>query len=68
MSALREELVDLIAEEGLVDRAKLTPDATLAGSGLDSVGKVAENAFSGVSTLGQLLDVLETLISEKAKS
>jgi acyl carrier protein len=81
MAALDDELLDLIAQEALIDRAKLTREATLADIGLDSVDvvsvvfaveekygiEVAEDAFKDTTNLGQFLDILEALI-EKPKS
>lgn len=34
------EVLDLIADEALIDRAKLTPDATIESIGIDSVDTV----------------------------
>jgi acyl carrier protein len=79
MADLREELSDLIAEEALIDRAKLAPGATLADLGLDSVGvvsvvfaveekygvEIAEDAFKDVSDFGSFLAVLEVVIETK---
>jgi acyl carrier protein len=79
MADLREELSDLIAEEALIDRAKLAPGATLADLGLDSVGvvsvvfaveekygvEIAEDAFKDVSDFGSFLAVLEGVIETK---
>jgi acyl carrier protein len=36
----QDELLDLVAEEALIDRAKLKPDATIAELGIDSVDTV----------------------------
>lgn len=80
MAALDDELLGLIAEEALIDRATLTRQATLADVGLDSVGvvsiifaveekygvEIAEDAFAEVTTLGQFLDVIEALVAKKA--
>ncbi len=79
MSDLREDLIDLIAAEALIDKAKLIPTATLADVGLDSVGVVslvfaveenydvetAEDAFTDVVNLGDFLTRLETIINAK---
>jgi acyl carrier protein len=79
MADLREELIDLTAEEALIDRAKLVPGATLADLGLDSVGvvsvvfaveekygvEIAEDAFKDVSDFGSFLAVLEGVIETK---
>lgn len=35
-AAMREELLDIIAKEGMVDRARLTADATMESIGLAS--------------------------------
>jgi acyl carrier protein len=79
MADLREELIDLVAEEALIDKAKLVPEATLADLGLDSVGvvsvvfaveekygvEIAEDAFKDVGDFGAFLAVLEGLIETK---
>jgi acyl carrier protein len=81
MATLDDELLDLIAQEALIDRAKLTREATLADVGLDSVDvvsvvfaveekygiEIAEDAFKDTADLGQFLDILEGLI-EKSRS
>jgi acyl carrier protein len=81
MATLDDELLDLIAQEALIDRAKLSREATLADIGLDSVDVVSvvfaveekysieipEDAFKETANLGQFLDILESLI-EKQKS
>jgi acyl carrier protein len=79
MAALDDELIDLIAEEALIDKAKLVRTATLADIGLDSVDVVSvvfaveekygveipQEAFENVTDLGQFLDVLEGVIAAK---
>lgn len=75
-----EELKDIIAEEALMDRAKLIDDAKLEDIGLDSVDlvsvvfaieekygiEIAEDAFSRSDTLGVVLAKIEALIDAKA--
>jgi acyl carrier protein len=79
MPKLRADLIDLIADEALIDKAKLVPSATLADVGLDSVGvvsivfaveekygvEIAEDAFQDVTNLGDFLTRLETIIDAK---
>jgi len=79
MASLDDELLDLIAAESLVDRARLTRQATLADIGLDSVDvisivfaveekygvEIADNAFAETTDLGGFLDILEGLIEKK---
>jgi acyl carrier protein len=79
MAKLDDELIDLIVEEALIDRDKVVREATLETIGLDSVDMVSvvfaveekygveipENAFEKVDNLGQMLDILETLIEQK---
>ena len=76
MSKHDDELLDLIAEEALIDRAKLEPSATLEDIGLDSIDLVStvfaveekygisipEDAFSRADTLGAVLGKLSALI------
>ena len=81
MASLDDELMDLIAEEALIDRARLNRVATLADVGLDSVDVVsvvfaveekydvhiAEDALTKITNLGELLDTFEAAI-EKQRS
>jgi acyl carrier protein len=80
MSGRDEELIDIIAEEALIDRAKLDPSAKLEDIGLDSVDlvsvvfaieekygvEIAEDAFSRSDTLGVVLQKVDALIDAKA--
>jgi acyl carrier protein len=77
MAIDRNSVLDVIAEEALVDLAKLTPEATLESLGIASLdiisivfaleerfGLVLEQAdLEGVQSLGQLVD----LILERAR-
>jgi acyl carrier protein len=79
MSGHEEALIGIIAEEALIDRAKLIPSATLEDIGLDSVDlvsavfaieekygiEIAEDAFTRTDTLGDVLAKLESLIDAK---
>lgn len=79
MASLDDELLDLIAEEALIDRAKLAREATLESIGLDSVDmvsvvfaveekyhiEIAEDAFAKTGNLGDFLDILEGLIEKR---
>lgn len=76
MAALEDELLDLVAEEALIDRAKLVREATLEDVGLDSVdvvsivfaieekygAAIAEDAFKNTLNLGEFVDTLKGLI------
>lgn len=77
---MREELLDIIAKEGLVDRAKLIPEATIETIGLASYDMVmilmaieekynvylpVDAEISDVKTLGALLDVLVARIERE---
>lgn len=80
MSGRDEELIDIIAEEALMDRAKLDPTAKLEDIGLDSVDlvsvifaieekygiEIAEDAFDRTDTLGAVLGKINALIDAKA--
>ena len=80
MSSRDEELIGIIAEEALIDRAKLDPAARLEDIGLDSVDlvsvifaieekygiEIAEDAFVRTDTLGVVLAKIESLIDAKA--
>lgn len=73
----RNAVLDIIAEEALVERSTLTPEATLQSLGIASLdiisivfaleerfGLVLEQAdFEGVESLGQFID----LILERAR-
>ncbi len=78
MASLDDELLDLIAGESLVDRTRLSRQATLADIGLDSVDlisiifaveekykvEIPENAFAETTDLGGFLDILEGIIAK----
>ena len=80
MSGRDEELIDIISEEALIDRAKLDPGAKLEDIGLDSVDlvsvvfaieekygiEIAEDAFDRTETLGAVLKKIDGLIDAKA--
>lgn len=80
MSGRDEELIDIIAEEALIDKDKLDPAAKLEDIGLDSVDlvsvvfaieekygiEIAEDAFSRTDTLGVVLQKIDGLIDAKA--
>jgi acyl carrier protein len=80
MSARDEELIDLIAEEALIDKAKLDRAAKLEDIGLDSVDlvsvifaieekygiEIAEDAFGRSDTLGVVLRKIDALIDARA--
>jgi acyl carrier protein len=74
---IREDLLALIAEEGLIHRERLTPDATLESLGMASYDMVmilmaieerygvyisVDTQLSEVKTLEQLLDLLTVRI------
>ncbi|HWE99736.1 MAG TPA: phosphopantetheine-binding protein [Caulobacteraceae bacterium] len=79
MADQREELIELIAEEALVDKDKLVDSATLSDIGLDSVGvvsvvfaveekygvEIGEEAFKDVADFGGFLAVIEAAIAAK---
>jgi acyl carrier protein len=80
---LREELLDVIAKEGLIDRAKLTPDATLESLAFASYDMVmilmaieekynvylpVDAEITEVKTLDQLLGLLSARIEEQQKN
>lgn len=79
MSARDDELIGIIAEEALMDRAKLIPTAKLEDIGLDSVDlvsvvfaieekygiEIAEDAFERSDTLGSVLAKIDALIDAK---
>ena len=80
MSGRDDELLDIISEEALIDRAKLDPAAKLEDIGLDSVDlvsvvfaveekygiEIAEDAFARTDTLGAVLKKIDALIDAKA--
>jgi acyl carrier protein len=80
MSGRDDELIDIISEEALIDRAKLDRAAKLEDIGLDSVDlvsvvfaieekygiEIAEDAFDRSDTLGAVLTKIDGLIDAKA--
>ena len=70
---LREEIIELIVSEGMVERAKLSPDASFRSLGFESLDVVMllmgveekygvylpiDGELSTVNTLSELLDLL----------
>lgn len=78
MSVSRDNVLDVIAEESLVERDKLTPDATLESLGIQSLDIISivfaledkfgivleQSEFEGVTTVEQLV----TIIVDKANA
>jgi len=77
---MREDLLDIIAKEGLIDRAKLTPDATLETLGVASYDVVMilmaieekysvylpiDAEISEIKTVDELLSVLIARIEQE---
>lgn len=77
---LREQLIDIIAKEGMIDRSKLTPGATIETIGMASYDMVmvlmaleekfgvylsVDQELTEVKTLDELLTVLERRIEEQ---
>jgi acyl carrier protein len=80
MASHEAELIDLIAEQGLIDKSTIRRDVPIEASGLDSVGMlsvlfaieekygvdIANDEIDPSKTLGDLLDLLEARIAAKA--
>jgi acyl carrier protein len=72
MSVSRDDVLDVIAEEALVERSKLTSEATLESLGIQSLDIISivfaledkfgisleQSEFEGVTTLDQLVDII----------
>jgi acyl carrier protein len=72
MSVSRDSVLDIIAEESLVERSTLTPDATLESLGIQSLDIISivfaledrfgivleQSEFEGVTTVDQLVDII----------
>lgn len=79
MPSRDDELMDIIADEALIDRAKLDPKAKLEDIGLDSVDlvsavfaieekygiEISEDTFSRTDTLDSVLAKIDAMISAK---
>lgn len=82
MKATESELLDLIAKEAIIDREKLTRDATLEDLGISSLDVISmlfeleerygvaieEGDMPQMSTLGEMVDFLLSKINEEAKA
>jgi len=82
MKATESEILDLIAKEAIIDREKVTRDATLEDLGISSLdlismlfeleetyGVVVEEAdMPQMTTLGEMVDFLLSRINEAAPS
>ena len=72
MAIDRDSILDLIADEALIDRGKLTPEATLESLGIASLDMISivfaleerfglvleQSDLEGVQSLGQLVDLI----------
>ncbi|HEX4198495.1 MAG TPA: phosphopantetheine-binding protein [Caulobacteraceae bacterium] len=72
MSVSPDSVLDIIAEESLVERSALTPDATLESLGIQSLDIISivfaledkfgivleQSEFEGVTTVQQLVDII----------
>lgn len=72
MTIDRDSVLDIIADEALIDRALLTPEATLESLGIASLDVISivfaleekfgltleQSDFEGVQGLGQMVDVI----------
>jgi acyl carrier protein len=72
MSVSRDNVLDVIAEESLVERSALAPDATLESLGIQSLDIISivfaledkfgivleQSEFEGVATVAQLVDII----------
>lgn len=79
MTASESELFDLIAQEAIIDRGKLTREATLEDLGISSLDVISmlfeleekygvvieEGDMPAMSTLGEMSDFLLSRINEK---
>lgn len=80
MKATETELLDLIAQEAIIDRAKLTREATLEDLGISSLDLISmlfeleekygviieEGDMPQMTTLGEMLDFLMARINTEA--
>jgi acyl carrier protein len=72
MSVTRDNVLDVIAEESLVERSALTSDATLESLGIQSLDIISivfaledkfgivleQSEFEGVTTVDQLVEII----------
>ena len=82
MKATEAELLDLIAKEAIIDREKLTREATLEDLGISSLDVISmlfeleekygvvieEGDMPQMTTLGEMVDFLLSRINEEAKA
>ncbi len=78
--SLEDRIIDIVVREGMIEREKLVPEATLEDLGVDSVEVVmvlngleeefdiyvpVDETMSEVRTVGDLLSAIKTLIEKK---
>ena len=82
MKATESDLLDLISKEAIIDREKLTRDATLEDLGISSLDVISmlfeleekygvvieEGDMPQMTTLGEMVDFLLSKINEEAKA
>ena len=82
MSVSQDSILDVIAQESLVERSSLTPDATLESLGIQSLDIISivfaledkfgivleQSEFEGVTTVQQLVDIIAVKANAAAES
>jgi acyl carrier protein len=82
MSVSQDSILDVIAQESLVERSSLTPDATLESLGIQSLDIISivfaledkfgivleQSEFEGVTTVQQLVDIISVKANAAAES
>jgi acyl carrier protein len=82
MSVSQDSILDVIAEESLVERSSLTADATLESLGIQSLDIISivfaledkfgivleQSEFEGVTTVQQLVDIIAVKANAAAES
>jgi len=82
MSVSQDSILDVIAEESLVERSALAPDATLESLGIQSLDIISivfaledkfgivleQSEFEGVTTVKQLVDIIEVKANAAAEA
>jgi acyl carrier protein len=82
MSVSQDSILDVIAQESLVERSSLTPDATLESLGIQSLDIISivfaledkfgivleQSEFEGVTTVQQLVDIISVKANAAAGS
>jgi len=79
MSKLEQEIIDIIAEEGAIDKSEIRPDSNLYDLGIDSLSsleilvaleekydiRISQNRLKNVNSVREIIRVVSSQLKKK---